>query len=396
MTDHLFKLNNVIQNYAWGSDSSIHSLFNIPNPDQQPQAELWMGAHPNGCSKNQQGTLLSQIIDQDPAAVLGAYTQKRYSSLPFLLKILAAEKPLSIQVHPSKTMAEQGFKLENSQNIPVDAPDRNYKDANHKPELVYAVTFYQAMNGFRKIDEIISLFEQADCNTLADALKCLKENPGEQHLQNFFAVIMNLNASDKAQAIEELIKNLDTKAQTHKAKEAFQLVAQFYQDYPGDIGLFSPLMLNIIELAPGEAMFLDAQTPHAYIHGTGIEIMASSDNVLRAGLTPKHIDVDELIKNTKFQPSTFDDLKIQAQCFDHKKVFHVPVDDFNFEVHSVTSEGHDEFVRSPEILLCLAGNVTISTAQQSIKLQRGESVFICAAAHSYQCHGEGQFVRAFN
>ncbi|WP_028862452.1 mannose-6-phosphate isomerase, class I [Psychromonas aquimarina] len=396
MTDHLFKLNNVIQNYVWGSDSSIHYLFNIPNPDQLPQAELWMGAHPSGCSKNQQGTLLSQIIDQDPATALGAYTQKRYAGLPFLLKILAAEKPLSIQVHPSKTMAEQGFKLENAQNIPVDAPSRNYKDANHKPELVYAVTFYQAMNGFREIEEIISLFEQADCQTLSGLLEQLKAEPGAEQLQNFFAAIMNMNAAQKAMAVHELIENLDKKARTHKGKEAFQLIAQFYLDYPDDIGLFSPLLLNIIELAPGEAMFLDAQTPHAYIHGTGIEIMASSDNVLRAGLTPKHIDVDELIKNTKFQPSTFTELKLKAQCIDHKKVFHVPVDDFNFEVHSVSSQGHSEFVRSPEILLCLEGNITISTAQQSIELQRGESVFICAAAHTYQCRGEGQFVRAFN
>lgn len=396
MIDYLFKLNNAIQNYAWGSDSSIHSLFNIPNPDQQPQAEVWMGTHPNGCSKNQQGNLLSQIINQDPAAVLGTYTQKRYASLPFLLKILAAEKPLSIQVHPNKTMAEQGFKFENAQKIPLDAATRNYKDPNHKPELVYATTFYLAMNGFREIDEIISLFEQAGCKTLAGALECLKADPGAKQLQNFFAAIMNMNAADKAQAIHELIYNLETKALTHKGKEAFRLIAQFYQDYPDDIGLFSPLLLNIIELAPGEAMFLDAQTPHAYIHGTGIEIMASSDNVLRAGLTPKHIDVEELIKNTKFQPSVFTELKLKAQCVDHKKVFHVPVDDFKFEVHCVSLWGHNEFVRSPEILLCIEGNVTISTTQQSIDLQCGESAFICAEAFSYQYHGKGLLVRAFN
>lgn len=157
----IYKLDNVIQNYAWGSKTSIKELFGIPNPDDQPQAEIWMGAHPNGCSKlAESGQLLSELISADPESVLGQYTQNRFGDLPYLFKVLAAHTPLSIQVHPSKQKAELGFLRENEQGIPLSAANRNYKDPNHKPELVYALTFYKAMNAFAQLSRLLPCSER--------------------------------------------------------------------------------------------------------------------------------------------------------------------------------------------------------------------------------------------
>ncbi len=393
----LFKLDNVIQNYAWGSKDSINQLFGIVNPNQEPQAEIWMGAHPNGCSKvGGTGEALSNLIDENKVDVLGGYTAARFGELPFLFKVLAAETPLSIQVHPNKRKSEMGYERENALGIPLNASNRNYKDPNHKPELVYALTFYKAMNGFRPIEDIISLFEEANIPSLAIELNVLKANADSDALKAFFTAIMSLEGEKKEAALNELEAAHQRSAKTVMGREAMQYSKDFKQHYPGDIGLFAPLMLNTVELAPGEAMFLFAETPHAYVQGTGLEIMANSDNVLRAGLTPKYIDVPELIDNTIFEPIKPENIRLKPVLKEGKMSYPIPVDDFGFDILSASDESKSQYLRSAEILFCVEGEATVTSEGQSITLKPGESVFVSNNSSVYQYQGNGILARAFN
>ena len=396
MQDILFKLDNVIHNYAWGSKTAMNKIFKIKNANEQAQAEMWMGSHPNGCSKTSKGVLLSELIAQDPENILGFYTYQRFSELPYLLKILAVEKPLSIQVHPQLSKAKSGYDTENAMGLAVDAPNRNYRDSNHKPELVYAITTFRALNAFRPIMDIVDLFEQANVAVLANAVNKLKAHQTTAELQCFFERVMRLCGDDKAQALIQLFINLDKKATSSLAEEAFILVGELNAFYPEDIGLFAPLILNIVELQAEEAMYLNAEIPHAYLHGTAIELMASSDNVLRAGLTPKHIDVTELVANTKFESIKLTDLKLTPEVKTNIKIFNVPVDDFCFEVHQVTEKTYENKTRGAEILLCVDGEITLSSNDLELTLQTGESAFVCASAKQYKYQGYGRLIRAYN
>jgi mannose-6-phosphate isomerase len=397
MQTNLFKLNNVIQHYAWGSQTSIPQLFGIENQDGAPQAEIWMGAHPNGCSKiDTTGELLSEMINKHPIETLGEYTYQRFGELPYLFKVLAADKPLSVQVHPKLSDAKLGFEKENQQGIELNAFNRNYKDANHKPELVYALTFYRAMNGFRPITDLISIFEQANLTSLAYDIAALKSNQSSEGLRTFFTIVMNLYGDQKKQALTELRANIATKARTKMAREAFEMVLEFSDDFADDIGLFSPLLLNIIELEPGEAMFLHAATPHAYVQGTGLEIMANSDNVLRAGLTPKFLDIQELIAHTEFHSIPFNEIRLQPIKKDHKNSYPIPVDDFGFEIIEAFETIHTQYVRGAEILFCIEGEITVENADTRLTIKPGESVFVCNSAHQYSYHGKGTLARAYN
>ena len=396
----LYRLHNPIQNYAWGSTTALTTLFGIANAAGEPQAEIWMGAHPNGCSAIKtkgEKHLLSDLIGGDPESVLGERVYDTFGELPYLLKILAADKPLSIQVHPEKSKAAAGFARENQQAIPLNAGQRNYKDANHKPELIYALTPFMAMNAFRPIAQIIDLFEQSGCTTVAQPLAVLKSNPDAEHLRDLFRCILTLTGEQKNDALAQLLANISVKGYSVMAHQAFATVAMLAEHYPGDVGLFSPLFLNVIELVPGEAMFLDAETPHAYLHGTGIEIMANSDNVLRAGLTPKHMDIEELIANTCFIPIPAGELLTSPEHKGNISCFPVPVDDFRFEIITMSStssiERQQMSVDSAEILLCIDGSVDVHSADEQLTLTVGESAFVAACTLQYQLSGCGQLVR---
>ncbi|MEZ8303743.1 mannose-6-phosphate isomerase, class I [Vibrio splendidus] len=393
----LFKLDNVIQHYPWGSKQSISELFDIQNPNAEPQAEIWMGAHPRGCSRvADTGQLLSEVLSQDSKGMFGEYTEARFGELPYLFKVLAAETPLSIQVHPSKKKAQLGFERENKLGISLDASNRNYKDPNHKPELVYALTFYKAMNGFRPIQQIIELFKEAEISALDIEISALAINPNSEGLKVFFTSVMTLEGERKKLALEQLYSAYERRPKTAMGREALQYSKGFEQHYVDDIGLFSPLMLNTIELAPGEAMFLHAETPHAYIEGTGLEIMANSDNVLRAGLTPKFIDVPELIDNTCFETTDIEGIKLKPIEKEDKLSFPIPVDDFGFDILSVSEEISQQYLRSAEILFCIGGEVTISTKEHKLMLSSGESVLISNDAGMYEYQGQGILARAYN
>lgn len=393
----IYKLSNVIQTYDWGSLTSLHEMFNIENPQHAPQAEMWMGAHPRGCSKvADQDIALSELLVEDTPNMLGSYTAMRFGELPYLLKVIAADSPLSIQVHPSKAKAEQGFQREEQLGIPIDASNRNYKDDNHKPELVYALTFFLALNGFRPIEEITSLFEELNIASMNPVLQSLRAQPNENGLKAFFKHIMTLSGNDKQQALTELNQALTLPAKSRLAREAFHTIKNLSEHYQDDVGLFAPLLLNIIELAPGEAMFLHAETPHAYLSGTALEIMANSDNVLRAGLTAKHIDTDELLDNLSLKTVQRSSLIINPIQKPARLSYPVPVDDFSFDIAVASQQQQTLYARSAEVIFCIDGEVLIETPQKALVLKKGESAFVTCDSLAYQFSGSGTFARAYN
>ncbi|WP_070970495.1 mannose-6-phosphate isomerase, class I [Vibrio sonorensis] len=389
----LLPMHNVIQDYAWGSRTSVSQLFGFANDNQQPQAEVWMGAHPNGCSHVEvagESLLLSDFIAYDPQKVL-ANAYHAFGELPYLFKILAAEKALSIQVHPSKTQAEEGFAREEKAGIELKAFDRNYKDPNHKPELVYALTSYQAMNGFRNFEEIITLFKKLNSRALAPLVTQFQASPDSAGLEQFFSALLSLEQQVRKTAVDELLDF----ASRNTDEEIWRLILELAEQYPGDIGLFCPLMLNVLTLNPGEAMYLDAQTPHAYIKGTGLEIMANSDNVLRAGLTPKYMDVKELVKCTRFEPKLFDSLLITPEVHNNVQSYFVPIKDFKFSVINGAQSLHIDST-SADILLAIDSDVLISHKNgEQLTISKGQSVFIPAYADGYLVSSEGRVARAY-
>ena len=387
------KLINSVQNYAWGSKTALTDLYGIANPNNLPMAELWMGAHPKSSSKIEdasgQARSLRDVIDADKAALLGDKVAQRFGELPFLFKVLCADQPLSIQVHPNKQASEIGFAKENAAGIPLDAAERNYKDPNHKPELVFALTPFLAMNAFREFSEIISVLQPvAGAN---NAIAHFLENPNADALSQLFASLLNMQGEEKSHALAVLKAALDS--QQGEPWETIRLISEFY---PDDSGLFSPLLLNVVKLNPGEAMFLFAETPHAYLQGVALEVMANSDNVLRAGLTPKYIDIPELVANVKFVAKPAAELLTQPVKNGAELDFPIPVEDFAFSLHDLSQTETTIAQESAAILFCVEGEATLHKGEQHLVLKPGESAFVAANESPVSVSGTGRLARVFN
>lgn len=387
------KLINSVQNYAWGSKTALTDLYGIANPNNLPMAELWMGAHPKSSSKIEdasgQARSLRNVIDADKAALLGDKVAQRFGELPFLFKVLCADQPLSIQVHPNKQASEIGFAKENAAGIPLDAAERNYKDPNHKPELVFALTPFLAMNAFREFSEIISLLQPVA--GAHNAIAHFLENPNAEALSQLFASLLNMQGEEKSHALAVLKAALES--QQGEPWETIRLIAQFY---PDDSGLFSPLLLNVVKLNPGEAMFLFAETPHAYLQGVALEVMANSDNVLRAGLTPKYIDIPELVANVKFVAKPAAELLTQPVKNGAELDFPIPVEDFAFSLHDLSQTETTIAQESAAILFCVEGEATLHKGEQHLVLKPGESAFVAANESPVSVSGTGRLARVFN
>ena len=387
------KLINSVQNYAWGSKTALTDLYGIANPNNLPMAELWMGAHPKSSSKIEdasgQARSLRDVIDADKAALLGDKVAQRFGELPFLFKVLCADQPLSIQVHPNKQASEIGFAKENAAGIPLDAAERNYKDPNHKPELVFALTPFLAMNAFREFSEIISLLQPVA--GAHNAIAHFLESPNADALSQLFASLLNMQGEEKSHALAVLKAALDS--QHGEPWETIRLISEFY---PDDSGLFSPLLLNVVKLNPGEAMFLFAETPHAYLQGVALEVMANSDNVLRAGLTPKYIDIPELVANVKFVAKPAAELLTQPVKNGAELDFPIPVEDFAFSLHDLSQTETTIAQESAAILFCVEGEATLHKGEQRLVLKPGESAFVAANESPVSVSGTGRLARVFN
>ncbi|EMX9178128.1 mannose-6-phosphate isomerase [Citrobacter sedlakii] len=387
------KLINSVQNYAWGSKTALTELYGMANPQQQPMAELWMGAHPKSSSQvvdaNGQTVSLRDVIEKHKSTLLGDAVAERFGELPFLFKVLCAAQPLSIQVHPNKRNSETGFARENAAGIPLDAAERNYKDPNHKPELVFALTPFLAMNAFREFSEIVSLLQPvAGAHT---AIAHFLENPNAERLSELFAGLLNMQGEEKSRALAILKAALEN--QQGEPWQTIRLITEFY---PDDSGLFSPLLLNVVKLNPGEAMFLFAETPHAYLQGVALEVMANSDNVLRAGLTPKYIDIPELVANVRFDAKPANQLLTTPEKNGAELDFPIPVDDFAFSLHDLSAQETPVAQQSAAILFCVEGEAVLSKGEQRLVLKPGESAFISAAESPIMASGVGRLARVYN
>jgi len=282
-----YKLHNQVKHYEWGSPDFIPRLLGVAG-DGSPWAELWMSSRSGSSSlvSLPDGEVsLRELIAGDPVRYLGEKTAERYDALPFLFKLIAAEKPLSIQAHPNLAQAREGYERENRAQLPHDAPNRSYRDSNHKPEIICALTPFTVMCGFRspsEIQRLFSVFLTAPTlvrEGLHPLLQALEIPAPALALRNFLDALFGLSLPVR-QALTEFILS------AQGAGGEWELMREFARQYPDDPAITAPLYLNVFHLEPGEAIFLKAGVPHSYIHGFGVELMANSDNVLRGGLTP--------------------------------------------------------------------------------------------------------------
>ncbi|MEU6243293.1 mannose-6-phosphate isomerase, class I [Streptomyces sp. NPDC047024] len=377
------RLDNTVRPYAWGSPTAIPQLLGT-EPTGQPQAEMWMGAHPGAPSRTPRGPL-TEVIAADPERELGAAAVAKFGPrLPFLLKILAAGAPLSLQVHPDLAQAREGYADEELRGIPVDAPDRNYKDANHKPELICALTEFDGLCGFRPAAEAAALLEGLGVDSLKPYADILRARPEDAALREALTAILTADPEDMAHTVAEA-----TAAFT-RLGGPYAPYAGTARHYAGDPGVIAALLLNHVRLQPGEALFLGAGVPHAYLDGMGVEIMANSDNVLRCGLTPKHVDVPELLRVVRFESGDPGVLRPEASP-EGEEVYETPIDEFRLSRLVLPGGGavRDLTRDTPQILLCTAGTVRAGEHE----LSPGHSVYV-PAGERVEVAGTGTVFRA--
>ncbi|MGX0630984.1 mannose-6-phosphate isomerase [Corynebacterium afermentans] len=381
-------LEGALRPYPWGSHTLIAQLRGEPSPSPQPQAELWFGAHPAApATVNGQG--LDEAIAADPAAALGKrVTEAHGGQLPFLVKLLAAAAPLSIQAHPSLEQAQEGFARENTEGIALNSPNRNYKDPNHKPELIVALTEFRALAGFRPVPDTAAFFAELGSAEL-DRYATLLPTDGEGDLRALFTTLISLPHQPRVELIESVQRAAEELVDQHSAPawmvDAAEVYLELNRAYPGDVGVLAALLLNVLTLAPGEAAFLRAGQLHAYLSGLGVEVMANSDNVLRGGLTTKHVDVPELVKVLDF--STLENPRAEAAPSHGGVEFQLPVDSFAVRVHSLA---HGETLvideDGPAIVLCTSGEVR---GPDGFVLSQGNAAWAPASEREVQLTAEG-------
>ena len=404
--DTVIRLTNPIQRYAWGSTTAIPELLGLP-ATSEPMAESWMGAHPSAPSlvTTEDGeTGLDQLIAADARALMGPHAVGRFGGeLPYLLKIIAADSPLSLQVHPDIEQARRGYTAEEAAGVPIDARHRNYRDSNHKPELIYALTPFEALCGFRAPRRAAELLGGLDAPLAKQLGDLLTAQPSYEGIRAVFTRLLEPGTRPKPDNVRQVAEACAARlAHGSPSPHADRTVVLLANAYPGDPGVVTSLLLNAVTLRPGEAMFVPTGAVHAYLHGMGVEVMASSDNVLRAGLTPKHVDVAELLRTVDYVPAP--PIRIAPEVFhcasevfhEATSVFRAPVDDFELSVTSVDDDlVHPLPGGGPRILLCLDGGLTIATSGDiTIALSKGESLFASASDGELTARGRGTVIQA--
>lgn len=399
------RLTCATRDYAWGSTSLIPRFLGL-SPDGRPHAELWVGAHPGDPASLPDGTRLDDHIRDHARTTLGASVLETFGPrLPYLVKALAAAEPLSLQVHPTSERARIGYDLEDHAGVPVGAPQRSYQDRFHKPELIVAITRFEGMAGFRDVEKTVRILRLLEHPWADRVAKELDAAPPFQALHGVVGEILAQHGdplrrlvteiADAATAAERRAHQftrtagrmyLDRASVERESTRLFAQTARLAQQYPADPGVLVTLLLNHVVLSPGEAMFLDAGVVHAYTSGFGVEIMASSDNVVRAGLTPKHVDVPELLHIASFTPipaPIWEPTPISANTLRYEP----PVAEFTL---SVTRAPETRLpAEGPRTLLCLDGEVEVVGSDGRHRLRQGESLFVPHADGAFELAGEG-------
>ncbi len=378
VTQAIYSLKGKVQHYSWGGYEFIPQLLSIANNDKKPFAEYWLGAHPNypsAIEANGSEILLNEFIDQNKEEVLGISVAKQFNSLPYLLKVLDVRQMLSIQVHPGKEPAEAGYKQENEAGIPLTAPNRNYKDDNHKPELMVALSNFWLLHGFKPEAQLLETL-----SAIPD-FSFMVEEYNSGGYRSLYERIMIMEQEEVNKILEPVISRilpLYKNGELLKSGESFwaaRAADTFCKNGNYDRGIFSIYLFNLVHLKKGEGVFQPAQLPHAYLEGQNVEIMANSDNVLRAGLTEKHIDVAELIRHVRFEETIPFILGAHAEVSEELQ-FATPVPEFELYQYRLKNSNVSLSSTSAEIVLVLDGNVHIESFSERLSLSKGEAAFI--------------------
>jgi len=365
------RLQNTIRDYAWGSRTAIPELTGV-EPDGKPQAELWMGAH-ESASSLVGGESLYQLVSADPSGVLGASVSEAFEGrFPFLAKLLAAEQPLSIQAHPSRSQAVDGYARDEAAGIPRDAGDRNYKDSWPKPEILIALGSFDALVGFRPLDRTLALLAALGAPELEELAELLRDGKLREAFTHFM--------SDDRDSIRPLVAALGEACRRYDGTEwalEVETLDKLCADFPDDPGVLAALLLNRVRLERFDAVYLPAGNVHAYLHGTGFEVMANSDNVLRGGLTRKYVDVPELVSVVDFEPlesPVLHGVEIAPGVTEYEtgcEYFAVRRAEPSIGPFKVAAEG-------PRIVVCVEGTVTVGAqgTEDTVALSAGQSAFL--------------------
>ncbi|MGH3571340.1 MAG: mannose-6-phosphate isomerase, class I [Pseudonocardiaceae bacterium] len=384
-------LRNAVRPYAWGSRTAIPELLGGPVPAPHPQAELWLGAHPADPSVLMHAdgaqTSLLEALRADPYRHLGPRCTQRWGGqLPFLLKVLAAEEPLSLQAHPSAEQAAEGFAREEIRGVPRDAPERNYVDPSHKPELICALTELQALAGFRDPERTVELLKALDVPELAPYRAMLAAESNADGLRTLFTTWITMPEPAMKAVLPPTLDACVALLRRNGVcggnfRRECRVILELAETYPGDVGVLAALLLNHVVLASGEAMYLPAGNLHTYLRGTGVEISANSDNVLRGGLTSKHIDVPELLRVLDF---SYGALPVQRgePVGPHETAYRTLAEEFQLtRLEWAYGESTPMCLHSqwPQILLCTQGSARLHSLDGgSVTVRRGGSVWLAA------------------
>lgn len=396
----MFRLANIVQRYDWGSTTALPALLGIPQ-DGRPYAEMWFGAHPSAPSQViDPGAVASATAPDDPhvprslataiaaasGELLGPAVAARFDGrLPYLLKLLAAGRPLSLQVHPTAEQARAGFARERVDGVPSEP---TYADASHKPELLVALSDVEALAGFRVPGEAADLLSGSGVPELDRIAGDLRgPGPADRLVRDAFRALLALPGPAVEQASGTLAERSEGPEAIHR------IVSRLLECFPGDVGVLAAMLLNPVALAPGQALFVGAGTVHCYVAGLGLEIMAASDNVLRAGLTTKHVDLPELMSIVDFTPARAFVIDPESTPVRGLVERRYPCAAAEFELSVVEVDGEApataRLTGGPRTVVCLAGIVRVGTSRAWTGLAGGESVFVGDAEGPVELAGSG-------
>ena len=383
-------LRGAVRTYAWGSRTAIAEFTGRPSPTAHPEAELWFGAHPGDPAwlETDSGEhSLLQAVRDDPEGQLGAAVRSRFGdTLPFLMKVLAADEPLSLQAHPSAEQAVEGFAREDRLGIPVSSPIRNYRDRSHKPELLVALQTFEVLAGFRPVPRTVELMRALSVTDLDPFVGLLTGQPDADGLRALFTTWITAPQPDLDVLVPAVIEGAIHYVRSGEKEFVAEArtVLELGERYPGDAGVLAALLLNRLSLRPGEGIYLPAGNLHTYLHGVGIEVMANSDNVLRGGLTPKHVDVPELLRVLDFTPASESALRPTTSEDGMEVVYDTPAPEFSVSVLGVDGDrlGHEVDAPArhdgPQILLCTEGSAVVHAKSGAVTLERGAAAWVSA------------------
>lgn len=409
-TTGIFKLKGVVQHYDWGGFDFIPSLLGQPHPSPLPCAELWLGAHGGGASIAEltDGSVpLPDLVTAAPAQVLGVAVAARFQNLlPYLFKVLDARKMLSIQAHPTIAQAQAGFEAEESAGVPLKASTRNYKDRNHKPEVHVALTDFWMLHGFRPLEEIAESLRNVEelqplMPDFAERLELAGNDAAARSalLRELYGHAMVMPQAVVDSLLNPLISRLEKESPTNKDLPDFWAV-RAAREFPlpdghRDRGIFSIYFLNLVRLQPGEATYQSAGTLHAYLEGVNVELMANSDNVLRGGLTPKNVDVAELMRVLCFDEGKVDVIHgIDAE--NGETVYPTPASEFELSRIQCSKDRvyHSGTRAGPDILIVMEGEITATAGVDKLQFKKGES-FFASQDCSYEITSQSGFAVVF-